>query len=135
MHVVEVAEPRPNATHKASRWCNCSIGDSLSEITPSKASIRAAFTTMERQLLLAYLVIFAITMAGVSQAPWWSAVVGGCILALLPLVERPGAWTAPPAGIGGQLVATASMAALINGSVAACAAFLLGRATGWLWGI
>jgi hypothetical protein len=88
---------------------------------------------MERQLLLAYLIILAITMAGVSQAPWWSAVVGGCILALLPFVERPG--TAPSAGLSNEFEATASMTALINGSVAACAAFLLGRATGWLWGI
>jgi hypothetical protein len=84
--------------------------------------------------LLAYLIILAITMAGVSQAPWWSAAVGGCILALLPFVERPGARTAPPAGLD-QPEPTATMVAVINGSAAACAAFLLGRATGWLWGI
>ena len=83
--------------------------------------------------MLAYLIILAITMAGVSQAPWWSAVVGGCILALLPFVERAG--TAPPGGLDDQLDPTTSMVTLINGSIAACAAFLLGRATGWLWGI
>jgi hypothetical protein len=84
--------------------------------------------------LLAYLIIFSITVAGVSQAPWWSAAIGACILALLPFVERQGMWTAP-SGADDVHEPIASMVALINGSAAACAAFLLGRATGWLWGI
>jgi hypothetical protein len=85
--------------------------------------------------LLTYLIILSVTMAGMMQAPWWSAVAGACILMILPIAERSAPSTSP-AGVDDERdEPIATMADLINGSVAATAAFLLGRATAWLWGL
>jgi len=85
--------------------------------------------------MLAYLIILSTTVAGMMQAPWWAAVAGACVLALLGIAERRGVSTAPTVFDHAAEEPIASVAALVNGSAAASAAFLLGRATGWLWGI
>jgi len=82
-----------------------------------------------------YLVILAITMAGLMHAPWWSAAAGACILALLPFVEQTGL-SLSPRGVGRSSdEPIASLVALMTGCAAASAAFALGRATAWLWGL
>jgi hypothetical protein len=83
---------------------------------------------------MAYLIILATTVAGVLQAAWWAAVAGACILALLFIAERRSA-SSPTGYVGATDETFASIVAFINGSVACSAAFLLGRATAWLWGI
>lgn len=85
--------------------------------------------------MLTYLIILSITVAGMMHAPWWSAIAGACILMLLPIVERSAPSMSPTGANGVRDEPIAGMTDLINGSVAATAAFLLGRATGWLWGI
>jgi hypothetical protein len=85
--------------------------------------------------LLAYLIILAATVAGMMQVSWLAAPVCACLLALLLALERYNA-SLSPSGLedaAGEPFAT--MTSLANGSMAATAAFLLGRATGWLWGI
>jgi len=85
--------------------------------------------------LLTYLIILSITMAGMMHAPWWSAIAGAGILVLLPFVEQTGSSMSPNGvdRLGDEPIA--GMADLFSGSMAAIIAFLLGRATGWLWGI
>ena len=83
--------------------------------------------------MLAYLIILTIAVAGMMQAHWWSAVAGGCVLALLTLVER-GNVAASPSSLQGD-VSTARAFALGNAAAAATAAFAAGRASAWLWGL
>ena len=83
--------------------------------------------------MLAYLIILSTTVAGMAQATAWAVVAGASALALLSIVERRSTKTAPT-----DLHAEepfASFALLFNGAAAASAAFLLGRATAWLWGV
>ena len=80
--------------------------------------------------MLAYLIIVSIAVAGMMQAHWWAAIAGGCVLALLTIVEQR-AVTIPS-----SLPEHSSTAlSLMNGSVAAVVAFAAGRASGWIWGI
>lgn len=83
--------------------------------------------------MLAYLIILSATVAGMMQAPWWAAAAGSCILALLGIVDRRGMSTAP-SGFDHE-ESFVSVAIAVNSTVAASTAFVLGRATGWLWGI
>jgi len=83
--------------------------------------------------MLAYLVILSTTVAGMMQAPVWAVIAGACTLALLCIVERRGTTTSPMGQEADEPFAT--LASLLNGTAAASAAFLLGRATAWLWGI
>lgn len=83
--------------------------------------------------MLAYLIILSIAVAGMMQAHWWSAVAGGCLLALLTLMER-GNMAASPSSLQGD-VSTAGAFALGNAAAAATAAFAVGRASAWLWGL
>jgi hypothetical protein len=85
--------------------------------------------------LLAYLIILSTTVAGMMQAAWWAAVVGACILALLSVAERRAAFTSPTGNEGATDEPLATLVAVANGSVACSVAFMLGRATAWLWGI
>lgn len=85
--------------------------------------------------MLVYLIILAETVAGMMQLSWLAVAIGACLLALLGVVER-NEKLLPPRGI--EDAATEPIVfviAAINGLVAATAAFLLGRATAWLWGI
>ena len=83
--------------------------------------------------MLAYHIILSIAVAGMMQAHWGSAVAGGCVLALLTLVER-GNVAASPSNLQGD-VSTASAFALGNAAATATAAFAVGRASAWLWGL
>jgi hypothetical protein len=85
--------------------------------------------------LLAYLIILSTTVAGMLQTAWWAAVAGACILALLSVAERRGALMSPTGNEGAADEPFATIVALLNGSVACSAAYMLGRATAWLWGI
>ncbi len=83
--------------------------------------------------MLPYLIILSTTVAGMMQAPAWVILACACTLALLSLVERRGTTTSPMGHEAGEPFA--ALASLLNGTAAASAAFLLGRATAWLWGI
>ena len=83
--------------------------------------------------MLAYLTILSTTVAGMMQAPLWAILAGACTLALLPIVERRGPATSPAGHEADEPFAL--LASLLNGTASASAAFLLGRATAWLWGL
>ena len=82
--------------------------------------------------MLAYLIILSIAVAGMMHADWWAAVAGGCILALLTLVERRAANL--PSSVQGDPSGLTAFA-FVNGLLAAGVAFALGRASGWIWSI
>lgn len=76
--------------------------------------------------MLAYLAIVSTSVAALAGAPWWAAVACGCLLTLMSIAEQQGRTTSSRVAAGGHLV---------GGMTAGAAAFLLGRASGWLWGI
>lgn len=85
--------------------------------------------------MLEYLIILLITMAGMMRLTSWSAIAGACVLVLLPFLERARAATSPRdlgAAGNGAPASTSNMAYCL---VAAFAAYFLGEAIGWLWGI
>src|SRR5262249_38383784 len=114
---------QPDGNSQSRSCWNCARSDSLPSTCSSAALVPRILKG--RTNLLAYLVILLITFAGMMQVHWSAAVAGGCILVLLPLVETS----------TGVRESDARRLALINGASAASAAFVLGRATGWLWGI
>ena len=83
--------------------------------------------------MLAYLIILSTTVAGMMQAPVWAILAGACTLALLSIVERRWAAASPMGQEADEPFAI--FASLLNGTASASAAFLLGRATAWLWGL
>lgn len=85
--------------------------------------------------LLEYLIILSITVAGMMHAQWWAAVAGACILTLVSIMDRRERSASPARVEGFAEGPFANIVTLANSSVAATAAFLLGRATAWLWGI
>lgn len=85
--------------------------------------------------LLAYLIILSATAAGMMQAAWWAAATAACILALVSIAERRSALTSPTISEGATDEPLATLLAVVNGSVACSASFMLGRAIAWLWGI
>jgi hypothetical protein len=93
-------------------------------VAPS-ASVHADSRKKDAEQLLEYLVILMITVAGMMQLPWIAMPLGACILALLPFVERAvapvGSSTRTNYTIFGPVP---SVAALLNGVMAASAAFL-----------
>jgi hypothetical protein len=80
-------------------------------------------------------VIAAICAAGLLHAPWWAGVAGACLLALVSLnVHRLeyARWAQSGDGVGqSSLLLTGAL----NAAAAAAAAFLAGRALGWVWGV
>ena len=83
---------------------------------------------------LVYATLFFVSLAGLAKTSWWLACAGSAILVILSVVGRDLA-------AGRMLVsnrgsdAVISIASILNGSAIASAAYLLGRAAGWLWGI
>ena len=86
--------------------------------------------------VLVYLVILVVTVAGMLQAGWWAALIGALILALLSVAERSGASLSAKGYYAGLLDDRfASAMAALNATAASTTAFIIGRATTWLWGL
>lgn len=85
--------------------------------------------------MLAYLTIVTTAFAAMAGAPWWVAVVCGCLLALISITEQQ-KYGAQFEDIGATSILTAAgFASLGNGMVAGGGSFALGRVTGLVWGI
>ena len=85
--------------------------------------------------MLAYLTIVTTAFAALAGAPWWAAVICGCLLTLISITEQQ-KLAARFEGIGAShVLSMAGIASLGNGLMAGGAAFLLGRVSGWACGI
>ena len=80
-----------------------------------------------------YAIVFATSLAGMLQAPWWAAVTGACLLALLFLSEQRKVAMPDNAAMSIDVATTASDIAISIG--AAAAAFAFGKATAMMWGL
>lgn len=80
---------------------------------------------------IAYLTILATALAGLAGAPFWAAIVCGCLLALISIVEQQ-RLAARFAALGESYILTlAGLTSLGNGLVAGGAAYAFGLITGW----
>ena len=85
--------------------------------------------------MLAYLTIVTTAFAALAGAPWWAAVVCGCLLTLISITEHQKLSQRFEAIGATHVLSMAGMASLMDGLMAGGAAFLLGRVSGWVWGI
>ena len=74
-------------------------------------------------------------VAGLFHWTWVFAVVAGCALVAGSLLRRQYASHLYPMQYRDLPDATIVAASLLNAAAAASAAFVLGRATGWVWGL
>lgn len=76
--------------------------------------------------MLAYLTIVTTAFAALAGAPWWSAVVCGCLLTLISIAEHQ-RYAASFERIGAtHVLSLASLASLSNGLMAGGAAYVCG---------
>lgn len=85
--------------------------------------------------MIAYLAILATAFAGMAGVTWWTAVVCGCLLTLISITEQQKLASRFEAIGATHILSAAAFASLGNGLMAGGAAFLLGRVSGWVWGI
>ena len=85
--------------------------------------------------MLAYLTIVSTSFAALAGAPWWVAVVCGCLLALISITEQQKLAARFEALGATHVLSMAGLASLGNGLMAGGAAYLIGRLSGWLWGL
>ena len=83
--------------------------------------------------MLIYAAVFAIGFAGLLQAPWWAAVVGGCLLALMFIAEDH--HSQDRGGGNTMWVPAQTMSSLIISITAAPIAFGAGRVAATMWGL
>ena len=74
-------------------------------------------------------------VAGLFHGTWVFAVVAGCALVTISLLRRQYAAHIYPSHHRELPDATIMAASLLNAAAAASAAFVLGRATAWVWGL
>jgi hypothetical protein len=85
--------------------------------------------------MLGYFTILAAAVSGLTGVSWWAAIVAGCLLALQSIIGHQQFYhELKRAEALGVLSATAPIS-LVSGCLASGAAFALGRASGWLWGL
>ena len=83
--------------------------------------------------MLLYCVVLAIGLAGLLQASWWAAVIGGCALALMFIASdrRDGSYTGDLRGWATAQTASSLGIALVASPVA----FVAGRISASVWGL
>ena len=83
--------------------------------------------------MLTYAIIVATAAAGALHMSWWAALVGATLLALTGVLE----FRLAPArrSLSREMTdePVQALSAFLNGSAAGAAAFLLGRASVWIW--
>jgi hypothetical protein len=81
--------------------------------------------------MLLYFIVFATGLAGMTQASWWAAAIGGCVLSLKLMYEDR-----PLLGADATTWEVAQVASnLMISAVASTLAFGAGRLTAQLWGL
>ncbi len=83
---------------------------------------------------LVYVTLFLTCCAGIAELSWWAACVGAGALALISLVGRQLISENGAAYRLDTSDASLAISSLISASAAGSAAFVLGRASAWLWG-
>jgi hypothetical protein len=83
--------------------------------------------------MLSYLIILAISVSGALQLSWWLALAGAMLLALTTTITNRLGAANRDAGAVALDEPVYALSAFINGTAAAVAAFLLGRASFWFW--
>ena len=78
--------------------------------------------------MIAYLTIVTTAFAALAGAPWWAAVVCGCLLALISISEHQKLASRFEAMGASRVLSMAGMASLGNGMMAGGAAYV----GGWL---
>jgi hypothetical protein len=78
--------------------------------------------------MLAYLTILTTAVAALAGAPWWVAIVCGCLLALISIAEQSRLAARFEAIGAGSVLAMAHLSSLGNGLMAGGAAYLGGWA-------
>ena len=84
---------------------------------------------------LPFLTLLITCSAGMLHTQWWAVCAGACVLILISLIERQfGAnkFLMFQRGVSDPVLALSSV---LNGSVAAAAAFGFGHVTGLVWGL
>ena len=87
------------------------------------------------QNLLSMAALSIAGVAGLFHGTWVFAVVAGCALVVCSLLQRQLAPHMYPTSHRSLPYATIVLASALNASGASAAAFILGRATSWAWGI
>jgi hypothetical protein len=82
-----------------------------------------------------YAIVFATGFAGMLHAPWWAAVIGGCILALHLIAEDRRETLAYANGDAAAWEIAQTLSSLTIATVAAPIAFIAGQVSALLWGI
>ena len=91
---------------------------------------------MERlQSATAYFIILGTCVAGIVRAPWWAALVGGCLMLLISLTWHREAYARYAETQDTTAQSVQLFAGVLNASAAAAAAYAMGRAIGWIWGV
>ena len=85
------------------------------------------------QGVLAFVAILATCVAGILQFSWWAFAAGACGLALISMSNHTLAYRTLSANesVTGVLI----FSSLLNASVTAAAALIVGRGIGWVWGV
>jgi hypothetical protein len=85
------------------------------------------------QGILAFAAILATCVAGILQFSWWAFVASACGLALISMSNHALTYRT----LGGSEGATGLLifSSLLNASVTAAAALVVGRGIGWFWGV
>ena len=80
--------------------------------------------------ILAYISVLLTMLCGVAGAPWWIAIVGGAVLAAIGIAEQNKLRPRLAAVGASEMVMLAGAGGVVNGCLAAGAAFGLGKFIG-----
>lgn len=81
--------------------------------------------------MLAYTTIALTGLAGLAGLPWYSILAGGCVLALLNIIEEQKLRSRYAAVGGVDVISFSALANLSTGCIAAAAAFTSGTLINW----
>jgi hypothetical protein len=95
--------------------------------------IRRSAMRSSAQGILAFAAILATCVAGILQFSWWAFVVGASVLALISISNHAVAYRGLRASEGATGVLLVS--SLLNATVTAAAALVVGKGIGWFWGV
>jgi hypothetical protein len=87
------------------------------------------------QSLFGLAIVAATCAAGMLRAPWWAGVAGACLLALISLSVHKLEYARYARMTDHVGQSSLLLSAVLSASAAGAAAFLAGRAIGWLWGV
>ena len=97
--------------------------------------IRGTEMLKHAHMPIAFVAILATICAGMLHLSIWSIGVCASTLALISLTESVGAFARYGQPGGAISLPVISMSSALNSLTASCAAYGLGKAIGWVWGL